>query len=472
MALQGYTRLELAREKKINGRTKREVVKRVEKHNVITPYASSMIKQGNMWYMIPNTAIYPIYDRMFGGCLLTDNVNPDNDVVSGFFGMIASNSNITAQCSNDAYNGNNSKRGSYNTTESGVITGGYRHVFDWSTDRGNGTIAGVCLTRPQIARADFTDTVTRVPTSDAYVNDSLYNAYTTQQLVIDAAFQTINIVDYEREKAFAISYSSGTITVTEYNLNTKILHLTGSTYSVRDSITHTISQTVDNYDTIWAHVTTAYTGDYIHLLTFPSGNGTLNDYAIKVSDWTCTATTHNFSGVSFTTFKGIFTVFSGSGMLINNGYLYALSGNMAQKIVKCNLSNDADVTEYDNPVYIIHGNSTQWGNGGRQGSFILLPNGDFYITTSDSSGYETPTVYWHNDHFYYCKRRMVEMERVLSGVNEYGTMLGIRSYNGSALNLHTIFPWVSTSNNLDTAVIKSADLTMKLTYEITESSGS
>ena len=35
--------------------------------------------------------------------------------------------------------------------------------------------------------------------------------------------------------------------------------------------------------------------------------------------------------------------------------------------------------------------------------------------------------------------------------------------------LLSAYPYVSTVNNLDEAVTKSADLTMKLTYEITES---
>lgn len=466
MALYGYTILELAREKKINNRIKREVVKRVEKHNAITPYVANCIKKGNLWYLEQSTSIYPLIDCFFGGCVLTDRPNPDGDSVQGFFGTLGSDVNITAQCSNDAYNGNNLKRGNYNSTESGVITGGYRHVFDWGTDRGNGTVGGVCLCRPQVARVDFSDVSTRIPADDSFVNDVLGEFYDTNVLHIDQAFHQMNIIDYEREKGFKIAYSSGTITVTEYELNTKMMHLLGAAYSVRSSSTHTITQVVDNYQDDWDTVTVAYTGSHIHLLT-TNGSTLLNDYAIDVSDWSCVATSHTYTGVSFTTFKGIYSVFSGQGMLIKNGYLYALSGNRAQKIVKCNLSNDADVTEYDNPVYTVAGNPNSWGNGGRQGSFILMPNGDFYITTSDSTNY-TPCVYCHNDHFYYCRRYMPAMQRMVSGINEYGTDVAITSYAQSRVILETMFPWVSTVNNLDSAVTKSADLTMKLTYEITE----
>lgn len=469
MALQGYTRLELAREKKVNNRIKREVVQRVEKHNVLSPYASSLVKQGNLWYMEKGISIYPLIDRLFGGVYLTDRPNPDGDSVQGFFGMLGGDVNITAQCSNDAYNGNNTKRGSYNTSESGVITNGYRHVFDWGTDRGNGTINGVCLCNPQIARADFSDVSTRLPADEAAVNENLGWIYNNADgIVIDSAFVAMDIIDYEREKGFAVAYDSGTITVTEYELNTKRFHILGAVGGFIASATHTISQSVDNYSSDWSTVTVCYTGDYIHLITF-SGS-TLNDYAIKISDWSCTATTHTFQGASFTAFRGNSQkLLVAHGMLIKDGYLYAISGSSGQKIVKCNLSNDADVTEYDNPIYSVAG-ITSWGNGGSHGSFVLMPNGDFYIIGYDGSKH---SVYFHDGSAYYCKRNVSRLQKSIYA-NSYGTMFGVNAYSDyggtPAIYLDTMFPWVSTVNNLDSAVTKSADLTMKLTYELTETS--
>ena len=460
MALHGYTKLELARAGK--------VVKRIEKHNVISPYVSGLTKQGNLWYMESGLSIYPLIDKMFGGCLLTDKANPDGDEVSGFFGMLGGDSNIVAQCSNDAYNGNNARRGSYNTNESGAITGGFRHVFDWGTDRGNGTINGVCLCKPQMARFDYSDISSRIPSDDSYFNENLgWIENGTDGVTIDDAFVLMDVMDYEREKGYTISYSSGTITVTEYELNTKRFRILGAVGGIISSSSHTISQSVNNYDRSTS--TVCYTGDYIHLLTF-SGS-TLNDYAIKVADWSCVATSHTFSGVSFTTFRGDERLES-AGMLIKGGYLYAISGSSGQKIVKCNLSNDADVTEYDNPVYSVAG-SSDWGNGGSHGSFVLMPNGDFYIidwNTANAVGY---CVYFHNGSFYYCKKIYGRMQRSIYS-NSYGTLYGASGYGGGSYAksffLETAFPYVSTVNNLEEAVTKSADLTMKLTYELTETS--
>lgn len=458
MALKGYTKLELARAGKI--------VKRIEKHNVISPYISGLTKQGNMWYMTPSSKIYPLYDRMFGGCLLTDNLNPDGDEVSGFFGMIGGNSNVVAQCSNDAYNGNNPRRGSYNTNESGVITGGFRHVFDWGTDRGNGTISGIGLCRPQIARADYSNDSTRIPTTDAYLNEHLKADYYSSSISFDDALLYLDALDYDREVGYIINYSNGVITVTECAMNTKILHLDGEFGHARKKTDHTISQTVNNFDSSWQLNCIAYTGDYIHLIVFANNGATLDDYAIKTADWTCTKTSHTFTGAKFTPFSrsNARVLHGGDGMLIKNGYLYALSDS-AKKIVKCNLSNDADVTEYDNPICTV-GGASNWADD--HGCFCLLPNGDFYIFGWNGAGNPYPCVYCHNDNFYYSRCFQNDLFRARFS-NAYGTILTISPANNHVnYFLETIFPFVSTVNNLEEAVTKSADLTMKLTYEITE----
>ena len=59
-----------------------------------------------------------------------------------------------------AYSGNNSLRGSYNVAESGEIEGGYRNVWDFNTDRANGTISCVTLTSAGGGNTGF------IPSSD------------------------------------------------------------------------------------------------------------------------------------------------------------------------------------------------------------------------------------------------------------------------------------------------------------------
>ena len=59
-----------------------------------------------------------------------------------------------------AYSGTNALRGSYNAAESGQIEGGYRNVWDFNTDRANGTINCVTLTSAGGGNTGF------IPSSD------------------------------------------------------------------------------------------------------------------------------------------------------------------------------------------------------------------------------------------------------------------------------------------------------------------
>lgn len=86
-------------------------------------------------------SLMPIATRLMGGVLLWDDVLPEdaNTVYPpagiGCVGYAGA-----------GYSGTNPYRGTYNANESGVIEGGYRHVFDFATDKSNGTIQALSLT--------------------------------------------------------------------------------------------------------------------------------------------------------------------------------------------------------------------------------------------------------------------------------------------------------------------------------------
>ena len=454
MALQGKARLSLFRDG--------IEVKRVEKKNTITGYAQGLFKQGNFGMLADSSKLLPLNDNFFKGCLMTDVPN-DASLM-----MIAGNANVIAQCSNDAYSGDNLKRGSYNANESGVITNGYRHVMDWGTSQGNGTIASVCLCRPSIGAvllgSDF------IP-SEGEVNEVLHSA--DKSSLISETLQDCSIIDYEKETAYKIEYSSGTITVTEYTLNTKRIHLLGGVLDVAgEGTAHAISQTV-KYFTNTQTASVSYTGNAIHLITFVQNSGTVADYAISTSDWTCTATEHSYSGVNLQRIAiysaSANTVLRKDVMPIIGDYCYAMSYD-GTKMYKMNLlgNNDADVTAYDIP-------STPMTYD-QNGASVILPNGDWYKFPTDAPMEYFNCLYHHNGSFY---RAMYHDKYVINnGLNAnsfnatgYGTIACIgtsHSHGRPFARLDTIFPYVSTVANLDEAVTKSANLTMKLTYEITE----
>ena len=463
MAIQGHTILELAREKKVNGHTKREVVKRVEKTNHVTDFPNKVMGKGNFHDLVSPSNLMP-YMQWFYGCLLTDKANPNGDDVAGFCGLIAGDAEVVAQAGRSAYTGTNTKRGSFNSNESGEITGGFRNVFDWSTSQGNGTIASVCLTRNQLAISDYDPT--RAIADTDIVNEWLQGS-SIVELDVDNTLGSCSIIDYEEGIGYAISYDNGTITVNEYEISSKKIHLLDNRLAARLINTHTISQTVDYYS--WSTAEVSYTGSSIHLITWQSYTGNLKDYSINTSTWACTATAHTYSGVSLLNMNDFRTyILSKDVFPIIGNYIYCFTTN--GKIMKCNLlgNNDADVTEYTNPLGTI---------GDRQnGPSLILQNGDWYkFARNKAHGEIESGIYYHNGVFNRIK--YVEFNPYGSSGsigahgNNYGTVLttNFSALAGrGAMALNSIFPWVSTCMNLDEPVVKSADLTMKLTYEITK----
>ena len=454
MKYQGHARLDLLRDG--------NVVHRVEHKNDVTAFIQNAIGKGNFHNLIASSNIMKISENWFGGCLLTDNTNDAATM------LIDGGSTVVAQASNDSYSGTNLRRGNVNTADSQVITGGYKFVWEWDTARGNGTINSVCLTRPQIARMDFSTTAV---TEDVGVAiDNLTDSYFA---TVDTTICNCNVIDYETEKGYQVTYSSGKITIKEFNFSCKALHLLTPLYgAVQNGSDHTISRTVANYDIASASVSYDDTNKIIHLLTW-SGNK-LNDYAIDTADLnTCTATTHIIADVTFlNTGDSFATVIRRDVILIDGGYAWAMV-NSGQKIVKIDLANNVVSAEYVNPIYTIGGSASTANNG----SFMKLANGDIYkfgIVTNDYSvATVEPCVYYHNGIMYYAKN--YKISRYQSDVafhsNNYGTFVRTTGSTSQPYRagVATCFPYVSTVCNLNNSVTKNAGLTMRLDYSVTES---
>ena len=87
------------------------------------------------WMMLP------MYQKALGGVLLWDaNITEDPSIVVPPPGV------YEVGHAGGAYGGSDIYRGSYNENESGSISGGWRHVWDFDTDKANGTIKCLSLT--------------------------------------------------------------------------------------------------------------------------------------------------------------------------------------------------------------------------------------------------------------------------------------------------------------------------------------
>lgn len=88
--------------------------------------------------------VEPVYSKMLNGIMIFDkNIDEDvNITMPPFDCKEIGHAGGVNGVSGSEY----SRIGTYNSAESGSITNGYRHVWDFGSDRANGVIACVCLT--------------------------------------------------------------------------------------------------------------------------------------------------------------------------------------------------------------------------------------------------------------------------------------------------------------------------------------
>lgn len=483
--LHGNTIFEFARERKVNNRIKREVVKRIEKHNAITPWVQNVIKQGNFNMSIPNSVIMPL-SQWFDGCVLTSGQNDPT------LGMIAYNSNVVACAGNSADSGSTDlRRGALNVNETADITGGRRFVWDWGTDRGNGIIASVGLTRSSLAIAEISKEA--IPTGNFY-NLPLFVTNNGNMNASYLNFGRCQIIDYEKEKAYYIYYSNGVV-IAEYDLSTKRIQLLDTPFALRKGYdgnyvvtSHSIpNSTISNPSPAFNNSSIGYTGSHIHFVVW--SGATIKDYVINTSTWELDSSygtggviTRTFTGVTFTNIF-VYTpwnyYFKKDVYPIVGDYIWTFGTvSNVPKILKCNLlgSSATEIFEFDNPYYtkasVAAGSMTSYN-----GASVILPNGDIVkrMSKNDVSvvNNSQPCLLIHNDEIYLSRVRMYSSGDSSKDVginsNGYGTQIVNKAESETGVGiLELCSGFISTCNNLDEAVTKSADLTMKLTYEITE----
>ena len=89
----------------------------------------------------PFRAMLPLYKKALGGLLMWDSAIPENPSQ-----VIPPPGVYEVGHAGEPYSGTDIYKGSYNENESGEISGGYRHVWDFDTDKANGTIKCLSLT--------------------------------------------------------------------------------------------------------------------------------------------------------------------------------------------------------------------------------------------------------------------------------------------------------------------------------------
>ena len=455
--LHGHTRLDLLR--------KGKVVHRIEKDNTITGWVANALSGGNFFNQVQTDKIYPLA-QWFSGCFLTDDTN------DATLAMIAGGSNIVAQAGNGGYSSTNPKMGTFNAIESGSgVNAGkcfIHNVWDWGTSAGNCQpnqyIKSVCLTRGELGYVDQNSTTT------AYDMNPFNNLLGSATF----SYSPFHAMNPANGKVYFVSYTSNDtkIVVTERFTNTNKIHLLGGVASDIDSESHDvpISAAIPSYSNSRASVNLDAANNVLHFYTWvTSGSGssqvtTLYDYAINTASYssTVTASTLTIQGCHFV--SG-YDFIRGSVILNDwNGHIWAMADvDGTTEFVKVTISN-LDVDEY--PV-ILSANGEWWRDN--SAPFLLLNNGDWIKYSGNQN--RDPMVAWyqHNGEITYMANSWNRNLNQYAAVDLGGVFLESYGYNNT-VRLVTGYPYVSTVNNLASGseVRKTSDLSMKLTYDISE----
>ena len=120
-------------------------VRKITHENMVTNCVNDMLKNAGLH---PASATFQAYDlgdsiaeNLFGGIFLWKNRLNEN---ANDYMIPADNECVGYGCEL-SNNTENNLMGSYNTSESGSLENGYRHVWDFTTNQGNGEISAVSL---------------------------------------------------------------------------------------------------------------------------------------------------------------------------------------------------------------------------------------------------------------------------------------------------------------------------------------
>ena len=375
----------------------------------------------------------------------------------------------TGYAAAESYTGSDPRRGQYNATESAKLSNGYRFVFDFPTDRGNGTISALSLTSLMGARR-YTGSNYDGGTYKQYwlcqVAQGTGAAYTDSTTMPGG---WMDDVLYAADVTGQTTTKSGTPTGTGVKWTTRTLHaltlgLVQTAQDEQDPISSTITLH-GNYYQQWSggkqYADYCWDNDKCYVFSYAgnsSGSATISLATIDAgiaSERTLTVAAQ---------LAGYDTVSLLGRACVSNGCLYAWSHDLTG-IYRISLSDETDVTLLPLPsgaptptsqpstMLNPYNDGTIILKWGKKAAIIR----DTIIEWLDGDSYDS---YYYN----YSGTRA----RLIHSWGPY-TLLANSNTNYRGLVLHVRSPYLATIDNLTTPVTKTSGQTMKITYTITES---
>ena len=406
-----------------------------------------------------NSGLLPICPNMIGGILLfskalnedADNIYPMSDNLPVAYA--SNNVNATA----------NTARGSLNQTESKKLDNGYKFVWEFTPSQGNGTIAAAALTSAQGGTNAYGSLVGDGTAFLQLKSLSIGNLSNAQQLVL---FETVEM-DFERNLLVSITFQDTGVRIRK-------VYLPVFTLGLNDKLDDTTFKVLE--DRVIQTATFRFLGSYTLYGEFldgmdgywygfsnegnSSGSAAMVWVKIKKEDYSMTEGQWTLSNAKLIDVgnRDETNTFPERVLkcCMRNGYLYVMANNK-KGIYKINTANSSDVTLID------LGFTSKWKPLCETGTCEvymtligdLIIGGDFQITAADTI-IRTQGSFRLND----SATPLFQYKTFLLG---WGG-----SYGSEYRNMYLLTPYIASINNLSSAVVKTVDKTMKITYTLTE----
>lgn len=407
------------------------------------------------WYK----EMLPICPNLLGGILLFPKALKEDAAA-----IYPPGDNLpVAYASNDVNSTANMQRGSLNLSESKALDKGYRFVWEFTPSQGNGAISAAALTSKWGGANAFGSTVETGTTFKLMKKTGL------GQLPVETVEKLFNAVEYdfEKETLVSITYKDHSVVITKMRVPSLTLGLNEQL----DDTTITVleEQAVDCGDFVWeasyavcADFFDGKDGYWYGFSTAGNEEGDAVLYWIRIKKEDYSATEGSWT-LSNATLCPVGSRLSSGTMprrkllsVFRKGYLYVM-GNSLDCIYKINAANQTDVTK------IPLGFTSEWktmGATSQSETKMICVNDiimawDFYISLDDKPVQITGT------------QRIKEPGSPFFQYKNYMVQWGA-GYGSAYRNIFLLSPYLASVNNLSETLTKTAEMTMKITYEVTE----
>lgn len=467
--LKGHAKIELT-----NVKTGEKKV--IEHDNMLTNYYRDLFTpRGIAGRNIVHTSIAWDKQQMFGGILLFENSldnNADNYKFPHDNKMVARGSNI-------AYSGVDTTIGSFNEAESSFGADSATLVWDWTQERGNGTISALGLTSAEGGLIGAGRDIEGDTADASILAPNTHRVNETPNIGGGTNAPSPVYVDKTNNKMYAVIYTNNALTVREYQFVDNGIDLltiltVNSSYLLQDISKY--KETVvsmASYNLGSNPVSFCYEGKlYITAATGAWGSGSKTFVRYNFATGTIdTVSISNNTGESI--YMTSFATNRTAVFAIHNGYLYGAT--TANHVVYISLADNTDC------------GTVKDGNGETIARATTVNLYSMFAVVWGELFFNASTIWAggkgdaNQKKMYVLDSKNVARRRNLAPftMSSYDLFANIDGYNDSAVAIYanqgTGAPvraynlmCLATKNNLDSAVTKTADMTMRVTYTIRE----